>query len=173
MAMERGGEPADVTAQVQRLASLWRTVTSLPMHPAGCTCMGHFLIPALNARDMEADILDYMRGRYAAEGLDALVALLDTREAERERTRPWCRSALGCSAFWRRAPRWRTSSASSLISPTLWSPLGAIAARRTPGVGSSAPEHEHSEELPCVSFPLSRWPNRLRRAGGQSDPRRS
>ena len=86
--MERGGELADVTAQIQRLASLWRAVTSLPMHPAGCTCMGHFLIPALNARDMEADILDYMRGRYAAEGLDALVALLDAREAEREADTP-------------------------------------------------------------------------------------
>ena len=88
MAMERGAEPTDVATQVQRLASLWRTVTSLPMHPAGCTCMGHFLIPALNARDMEADILDYMRGRYAAEGLDRLVALLDAREAEREADTP-------------------------------------------------------------------------------------
>ena len=88
MAMERGGEPTNIAAQIQRLASLWRVVTSLPMHPAGCTCMGHFLIPALNARDMEADILDYMRGRYAAEGLDALVALLDAREAEREAETP-------------------------------------------------------------------------------------
>lgn len=88
MTMQRDGEPADIAAQVQRLASLWRTVTSLPMHPAGCTCMGHFLIPALNARDMEADILDYMRGRYAAERLDALVALLDAREAEREADTP-------------------------------------------------------------------------------------
>ena len=84
MTTQRDGGPADVAGQVQRLASLWRAVTSLPMHPAGCTCMGHFLIPALNPRDMEADILDYMRGRYAAEGLDALVALLDAREAERE-----------------------------------------------------------------------------------------
>jgi hypothetical protein len=88
MTMERGGEPTNVAAQIQRLASLWRAVTSLPMHPAGCTCMGHFLIPALNARDMEADILDYMRGRYAAEGLDALVAVLDAREAEREADTP-------------------------------------------------------------------------------------
>jgi hypothetical protein len=88
MAMERGAEPTDVATQVQRLASLWRAVTSLPMHPAGCTCMGHFLIPALNARDMEADILDYMRGRYAAEGVGALVALLDSREAEREADTP-------------------------------------------------------------------------------------
>jgi hypothetical protein len=88
MATERGAEPTDVATQVQRLASLWRAVTSLPMHPAGCTCMGHFLIPALNARDMEADILDYMRGRYAADRLDALVALLDAREAEREADTP-------------------------------------------------------------------------------------
>jgi hypothetical protein len=88
MTMQRDGEPADVAAQVQRLASLWRAVTSRPMHPAGCTCMGHFLIPALNPRDMEADILDYMRSRYAAERLDALVALLDSREAEREADTP-------------------------------------------------------------------------------------
>jgi len=63
MAIERGAEPTDVVTQVQRLASLWRAVTSLPMHPAGCTCMGHLLIPALNARDMEADILDYIINR--------------------------------------------------------------------------------------------------------------
>jgi hypothetical protein len=88
MTTQRDGEPTDVAAQVQRLASLWRAVTSRPMHPAGCTCMGHFLIPALNPRDMEADILDYMRGRYAAERLDALVALLDAREAEREADTP-------------------------------------------------------------------------------------
>ena len=48
--------------------------------------MGHFLIPAMNARDMEGDILDYMRGRYAAEGIGALVTLLDARAAEREAT---------------------------------------------------------------------------------------
>lgn len=77
---------ADLAARVARIAILWRVVTSRPLHPAGCTCMGHFLIPAMNARDMEADILDYMRGRYAEEGLDALVTLLDAREAEREAT---------------------------------------------------------------------------------------
>jgi hypothetical protein len=86
--MDWGGESADVAAQVQRLASLWRAVTSRPVHPVGCTCMGHFLIPAPNARDMEADILDYMRGRYAAEGIDTLVALLGTRETERETGTP-------------------------------------------------------------------------------------
>lgn len=83
-----GGATTGVAQRIQRLAALWRAVTSRPLHPVGCTCMGHFLIPALNARDMEADILDYMRGRYAAEGLDALVALLDTREAEREADTP-------------------------------------------------------------------------------------
>ena len=86
--MQSGSEPASLVAQVQRLASLWRAVTSRPVHPVGCTCMGHFLIPALNARDMEADILDYMRSRYAAEGLDALVELLGAREAERETSTP-------------------------------------------------------------------------------------
>ena len=75
-----------IAERVARLAALWRVVTSRPVHPAGCTCMGHFLIPAMNARDMEADILDYMRGRYAAEGIAPLVALLDAREAEREAT---------------------------------------------------------------------------------------
>jgi len=77
-------EIATAAERAGRLAALWRAVTSRPVHPAGCTCMGHFLIPAMNARDMEADILDYMRGRYAAEGVAPLVALLDAREAERE-----------------------------------------------------------------------------------------
>ena len=81
-----GEEAAGIGERAQRLASLWRTVVSRPPHPAGCTCMGHFLIPAMNARDMEADILDYMRGRYAAEGIGSLVALLDARAAEREAT---------------------------------------------------------------------------------------
>jgi hypothetical protein len=85
--MEPTGETAaGVGERVQRLASLWRTVISRPPHPAGCTCMGHFLIPAMNARDMEGDILDYMRGRYAAEGIASLVALLDARTEEREAT---------------------------------------------------------------------------------------
>ncbi len=78
------GDAVSVEAKVQRLATLWRAVTSRTMHPVGCTCMGHFLIPAMNPRDMEADILDYMRGRYAAEGLGDLVALLDARAAECE-----------------------------------------------------------------------------------------
>lgn len=82
--MTETGETANLVDSVQSLAALWRTVTSRPLHPAGCTCMGHFMIPAMNPRDMEADILDYMRGRYAAEGIGPLVALLDTREAERE-----------------------------------------------------------------------------------------
>lgn len=82
--MTPGSEMDDIGERVRQLASLWRTVTSRPIHPVGCTCMGHFLIPAMNARDMEADILDYMRSRYAAEGIAALVTLLDAREAERE-----------------------------------------------------------------------------------------
>ena len=76
----------DRVEQVREVAALWRAVTSRPLHPVGCTCMGHFLIPAMNPRDMEADILDYMRARYAAEGLCALTALLDRREVERDRT---------------------------------------------------------------------------------------
>ncbi len=76
----------DRIERVQRLATLWRVVISRPVHPVGCTCMGHFMIPAMSARDMEADILDYMRGRYAAEGVGPLVALLDGREAERDAT---------------------------------------------------------------------------------------
>jgi hypothetical protein len=84
--MESTSETAGMAERVQRLASLWRAVISRPSHPVGCTCMGHFLIPAMNARDMEADILDYMRGRYAAEGVGRLVGLLDARAAEREAT---------------------------------------------------------------------------------------
>jgi len=68
----------------RQVAALWRGVLSRPQHPAGCTCMGHFLIPAMNAADLESDILDYMRARYAAEGVTSLVALLDARAAIRE-----------------------------------------------------------------------------------------
>lgn len=75
---------AALEEKVQRLATLWRAVVSRPPHAVGCTCMGHMLMPAMNPRDMEADILDYMRGRYATEGLHDLVALLDAREAARE-----------------------------------------------------------------------------------------
>ena len=83
--MEPANEVAAGTAErIQRLA--WRAVISRPPHPVGCTCMGHFLIPAMSARDMEADILDYMRGRYASESIDPLVILLDARAAEREST---------------------------------------------------------------------------------------
>ncbi|MFQ3622934.1 MAG: hypothetical protein SNJ73_05245 [Acetobacteraceae bacterium] len=78
---------------------------SRPQHPAGCTCMGHVLIPAMNARDMESDILDFMRARYAAEGLTDLVALLDARDAERSRDdvparpfRAWLLSLADCDA---------------------------------------------------------------------------
>jgi hypothetical protein len=79
---------ASMEERVRQVAALWRAAISRPPHPVGCTCMGHFLIPAMNAADMEADILDYMRGRYAAEGLGDLVALLDTRAAERASETP-------------------------------------------------------------------------------------
>jgi len=82
--MAPAAQASTLEEKVQRLATLWRAVSSRTVHPVGCTCMGHFLIPAMNPRDMEADILDYMRGRYAAEGIAALVALLNGREAERD-----------------------------------------------------------------------------------------
>lgn len=96
---------ATMAERVQRLASLWRAAVSRPPHPAGCTCMGHFLVPAMNARDMESDILDFMRARYAAEGLTELVALLDARDAERSVAdgtprpfRAWLLALPGCGA---------------------------------------------------------------------------
>lgn len=96
---------AAMAERLQRLASLWRAAVSRPPHPAGCTCMGHVLIPAMNARDMESDILDVMRARYAAEGLADLVALLDARDAERSRDdvaerpfRAWLLSLADCGA---------------------------------------------------------------------------
>jgi hypothetical protein len=87
--------------RMQRLAALWRAAVSRPPHPAGCTCMGHVLIPAMTARDMESDILDVLRARYAEEGLTELVALLDAREAEREAEgarpfRAWLLALPGC-----------------------------------------------------------------------------
>lgn len=91
--------------RLQRLASLWRGAVSRPQHPAGCTCMGHILMPAMNARDMESDILHLMRTRYAADGLTDLVALLDARDAEHRRDdapprpfRAWLLSLADCDA---------------------------------------------------------------------------
>lgn len=131
--MAPAGEREDVGERVQRLASLWRAVTSRPVHPVGCTCMGHFLIPAMNARDMEADILDYMRGRHAAEGIDALVALLDAREAEREATDMPPPPAPGCCACRGRGWRATPSTASSPTCSPPWSPSRRTAAPRGPG----------------------------------------
>ncbi len=78
--------PADLRPRLHRLATLWRATLARGPHPAGCTCMGHFLIPAMTARDMEADILDIMRHRYAEAGLHDLVALLDARAEARDAT---------------------------------------------------------------------------------------
>ncbi|MBV9783749.1 MAG: hypothetical protein JO264_08005 [Acidisphaera sp.] len=46
--------------------------------------MGLFLIPAMNPVDLENDLLDYLRERYASEGLVSLVRLLAERAAEHE-----------------------------------------------------------------------------------------
>jgi hypothetical protein len=42
----------------------------------------------MNALDVEDDILDYLRGRYAAEGISSLVRLLDQRRAQHEAGSP-------------------------------------------------------------------------------------
>jgi hypothetical protein len=78
--------PAELRQRLHRLAALWRTTLARGPHPAGCTCMGHFLIPAMTARDMEADILGIMRHRYAEAALHDLVALLDARADARDAT---------------------------------------------------------------------------------------
>jgi hypothetical protein len=127
---------SDVTAmeeRVRQVASLWRAVTSRPIHPVGCTCMGHFLIPAMNAADMEADILDYMRGRYAADRLDDLVALLDTRAAERASETP----AASFRAWLLRLPQTLASAALDRFLLDLTATLDSLKANsRTSGSGS-------------------------------------
>ena len=59
-----------------------------PLHPAGCSCAGHFLINAPNPRDLEDDILDYLRDRYVAEGSDTLVELVDDRRSQYDTSVP-------------------------------------------------------------------------------------
>jgi hypothetical protein len=73
-----------VGERVQRLAELWRAVLSTAQHPMGCNCAGHALAAALNAVDLEHDILHYLRDRYADEGLTGLVSLLDRRRAQHD-----------------------------------------------------------------------------------------
>jgi hypothetical protein len=74
--------------RAREIAELWRAVLARPPHPAGCTCMGHFLIPAMNPSDLESDILDYMRARYEAEGISSLVRLLDERQRQQQSGAP-------------------------------------------------------------------------------------
>lgn len=86
--MEREDQSVGIEEKAREAAALWRSVVSRPPHPAGCTCMGHFLVPAMDPVDMEADIIGFMRRRYALEHLDPLVALLDARVAARPAAAP-------------------------------------------------------------------------------------
>ena len=152
-ALQWDDEGAGLRQRVQRLAALWRSVTSRPMHPVGCTCMGHFMIPAMNPRDMEADILDYMRGRYAAENVAVLVALLDAREAERDADTPlvplrtWLLRLPEAGLEEAALDRFLTDFTATLES------LKPTAAGRIPGAASFAPEREHRGiNMRLVSF---------------------
>jgi len=73
-----------IRGRVRRLSELWRAALARSPHPAGCQCMGLFLIPAMNPADLENDIVDLLRERYLSEGLTDLVDLLDQRLAEHD-----------------------------------------------------------------------------------------
>ena len=64
------------------LARLWSEAPALMPHGAGCSCVGHVALH-LDPAAVEADVLDHLAERYAAQGLHALVDVLSHRRASR------------------------------------------------------------------------------------------
>lgn len=57
--------PAD--ARLRSLTALWRRALAGPQHAGGCSCFGGFTIAAPSPRELEEDVLDYLRQRYRAD----------------------------------------------------------------------------------------------------------
>jgi hypothetical protein len=69
--------PDDANADLAALASLWLRGLDTT-HDAGCGCGGLF-VPALNARLIEEDFLDYLHARYTGEGRAELAGFIAFR----------------------------------------------------------------------------------------------
>ncbi len=76
MALMRAA-PLEESADPAGLAELW-TLGLQSGHDAGCGCGGMFA-PALSARIIEEDFLDYLVGRYQKEKLSALETFVTLR----------------------------------------------------------------------------------------------
>lgn len=64
------------------IAKLWTEAPSLMPHGAGCSCAGHVAIH-LDPLAVEADILDYLEGRYSAGGETELARFIARRRSSR------------------------------------------------------------------------------------------
>jgi hypothetical protein len=67
------------------LARLWSEAPALLPHGAGCACAGHVGLH-LDPTTVEADLLDWLAGRYAANGDHELAAVVAARRGERRGT---------------------------------------------------------------------------------------
>jgi hypothetical protein len=83
MAGLRAPTPASAPADLNELGAQWLRGLQTS-HDAGCGCGGLFS-PALDARIIEEDFLDYLFSRYEKEKLDELAAFIDARRNDATR----------------------------------------------------------------------------------------
>ncbi len=60
-------ETVELEERLRALTVLWRRALSGPLHAAGCSCSGGFLLGPPSATALEEDVLDYLRHRYTGE----------------------------------------------------------------------------------------------------------
>ncbi len=74
--------------RLRALTVLWRRALSGPPHAAGCSCFGGFMMTAPTPRELEEDVLDYLRHRYLAVDADIAARLLAREQALRSGVPP-------------------------------------------------------------------------------------
>ena len=73
---------ADTARSGFDLARLWAGAPAFMQHGAGCSCAGHVAMH-LDPAAVEADVLDYLAGRYADVGERELAAFIAKRQTAR------------------------------------------------------------------------------------------
>jgi len=68
-------------SRISRLVDLWERAQSAASHPAGCMCRG-VLMPSIDPRMLEDDILDYLQTRYEDVGHTRLSAVIEGRRGQ-------------------------------------------------------------------------------------------
>lgn len=86
MAPLRPPAPASPVPDLAELGSLWQRGLATA-HDAGCGCGGLFS-PALEARVVEEDFLDYLHARYVKENQAELAMFVDMRRKDETRGIP-------------------------------------------------------------------------------------